>query len=116
MVSNGKLASLSKIIIEFEFRVSGPKDLLIRDHAPEVGIYKRKQESKKTRKQEKKQELDQESGQEKSKFFSFFLVAFLVGFLFSCFLDRFLDRVLVLFYKFLPQMLRLVVETREFVA
>ena len=29
--------------------------------SPEVGIYKRKQESKKTRKKERKQELDQES-------------------------------------------------------
>ena len=32
---------------------------------PEVGIYKRKQESKKKRKKERKQELDQESDQEK---------------------------------------------------
>ena len=45
----------------------------------EVGIYKRKQESKKTRKQEldqesdqEKQELDQESDQEKKKKNSFF--------------------------------------------
>ena len=42
----------------------------------EVGIYKRKQEGKKTR----KQELDQESDQEKK---NFFLVAFLVELLFS---------------------------------
>ena len=62
-----------------------------------MGIYKRKQESKKTR---KKRELDQESDQEKKKTrkktrtsFSFFLgrflvflIAFLVEFLFSCFL------------------------------
>ena len=34
----------------------------------EVGIYKRRQESKKTR----KQELDQESDQEKKKLFTFF--------------------------------------------
>ena len=40
---------------------------------PEVGIYKRKQESKKTR----KQELDQESDQEKKEVFLFFLVVFL---------------------------------------
>ena len=32
-----------------------------------MGIYKRKQESKKTRKKERKQELDQESDQEKKK-------------------------------------------------
>ena len=38
-----------------------------------VGIYIRKQESKKTR----KQELDQESDQEKKKFFPFFLGRFL---------------------------------------
>ena len=43
---------------------------------PEVGIYKRKQESKKTR----KQEYDQESDREKKKVF------FLVEFLLSCFL------------------------------
>ena len=49
----------------------------------ELGIYKRKQESKKTR----KQELDQESDKEKEKVFLFFL--------FSCFLDLFLSRVLV---------------------
>ena len=65
---------------------------------PEVGIYKRKKESKKTRKK-RKQELNQESDQEKRKFYfswslswsspcilSFFLVfliAFLVEFLFS---------------------------------
>jgi len=35
---------------------------------PELGIYKRKQESKKAR----KQELDQESDQEKKKVFFFF--------------------------------------------
>ena len=42
----------------------------------EVGIYKRKQESKKTRKQEKKerkQEIDQENGCEKKEVFFFFL-------------------------------------------
>ena len=52
---------------------------------PEVGIYKRKQESKKTR----KQELDQESDQEKKEVFSFFLGCFLgraLVFLLSCFL------------------------------
>ena len=48
---------------------------------PEVGIYKRKQESKKKR----KQELDQESDQEK-KSSSCFLVITLVEFSFSCFL------------------------------
>ena len=64
---------------------------------PEVGIYKRKQESKMKKQENKKirkQEHDQESGQEK-KFF---------------FLDRFLGRVLVflfsyflvIFYKFPP--------------
>ena len=51
----------------------------------EVGIYKRKQESKKTRNKERKHELDLESDQEKKKVFSFFLVAFLVEFLFSFF-------------------------------
>ena len=58
----------------------------------EVGIYKMKQENKKTRKQEsdqenkktRKQELDQESDQEKKKVFFLF------------FLGRFLGRVLVL--------------------
>ena len=61
----------------------------------EVGIYKRKQEGKKTRKQEFDQESDQEnkkkrkktrsrpkSDQEKRKNFLFFLITFL----FSCFL------------------------------
>ena len=64
---------------------------------PEVGIYKRKQESKKTRKQEldqesdqktrkkRKKELDQESDQEKLSFF----------------LDHFLGQVLVFFLFFL---------------
>ena len=51
----------------------------------EVGIYKRKQESKKTRKMERKQELDQESDQEKKKIFPFFLLAFLVERVFSFF-------------------------------
>ena len=62
----------------------------------EVGIYKRKQESKKagtrpikrSRKQEGKQELDQESDQEKKKT-TFFLDHFLgrvLVFLLSCFL------------------------------
>ena len=72
-------------------------------HSPEAGIYKRKQESKKTRKKEKrnstkkaikktrKQELAQESDQEKRKKKSFFLMTFLVYFfvflfLLSCFL------------------------------
>ena len=73
---------------------------------PEVGIYKRKQESKKTR----KQVLDQESDQEKKKVFSFFLgrflcrvlvflIVILVEFLFSFFLDRFLGRVLFFFFS-----------------
>ena len=67
----------------FEFRVEN--FLLPPIMPPEVGIYKRKQESKKTR----KKELDQE----KRKFFFFFswssscflvfLIAFLVEFLFS---------------------------------
>ena len=48
----------------------------------EVGIYKRKQESEKTR----KQELDQESDQGKKKVFSFFL-------------GRFLGRVLVFLFS-----------------
>ena len=42
-----------------------------------VGIYKRKQEIKKTKKKERNQELDQESDQEKKKAFLFFLVEFL---------------------------------------
>ena len=53
--------------------------------SPEVGIYKRKQENKKTR---KKTKLDQGSDQEKEKVFSFllgrervFLIAFLFEFL-----------------------------------
>ena len=81
----------------------------------EVGIYKRKQENKKTRKhtldqesdqekkdngQEKKHALDQESDQEKNRKLSFFLDRFLgrerVFFLYSYFL--------VFFYKFSPQM------------
>ena len=52
---------------------------------PEVGIYKRTQESKKTR----KQELDQESDQEKKKVVSFFLgriLVFLIELFFSFFL------------------------------
>ena len=49
----------------------------------EVGIYKRKQESKKTR----KQELDQESDQEKNKVLFYF------------FLGRFLGRVLVFLFS-----------------
>ena len=67
-------------------------------HHPEVGIYKRKQESKKTK-------LDQESDQEtrtrprkrprkKEKTFFFFLITFLVKFLFSY--------ILIIFYKFPP--------------
>ena len=66
----------------------------------EVGIYKRKQESKKTR----KQELDQERDQEKWILF-FFSVAFLAEFLFSCFLDRFLGRGLVSLIAFLVKFL-----------
>ena len=50
----------------------------------EVGIYKRKQESKKTKKEldkesdqeKRKQELDQKSDQEEKKVFSFFLGRF----------------------------------------
>ena len=56
----------------------------------ELGIYKRKQESKKTRtrprKRSRKQELDQESDHEKRKTILFFLITFLVEILFSCFL------------------------------
>ena len=61
----------------------------------EVGIYKRKEESKNTRKQEldqesdkkrRKQELDQESDQEKKKKLFFFL-------------DHFLGRVLVFLFS-----------------
>ena len=58
------------------------RDLCFQENRSEVGIYKRKQEIKKTR----KQELDQESDQEKKKVFSFFL-------------DRFLGRVLVFFFS-----------------
>ena len=90
---------------------------------PEVGIYKRKQESQKTRTQTRKrsrktrkQELDQESDQEKKKNFLFFLITcfeFLFSSLFSFFLDRFLGRALfflfsnflVFFYKFPTQAL-----------
>ena len=43
---------------------------------PEVGIYKRKQESKKTRKKERKQEIDQENGCEKKEVFFLFLGRF----------------------------------------
>ena len=71
---------------------------------PEVGIYRRKQESKKTRKQELDQESDQEKRKKKKentlstkkapkitikkkrKIFLFSLVAFLVESVFSCFL------------------------------
>ena len=59
--------------------------LMLRHWDPEVGIYKRKQESKKTR----KKELDQESDQEKTLFFSWSL-----SWSSSCFL--------VFFYKFSP--------------
>ena len=48
------------------------------EDSSEVGIYKRNQESKKTR----KQEFDQEIDQEKLKCFLFFLVSFLVDFMF----------------------------------
>ena len=54
----------------------------------EVGIYKRKQESKKKRtrpRKKRKQELDQESDQEKKKDFSFFLGRVLVFFLVTLF-------------------------------
>ena len=50
------------------------------EDSSEVGIYKRNQESKKTR----KQEFDQENDQEKKKVFFLFLEAFLVD---SVFLD-----------------------------
>ena len=66
-----------------------------------MGIYKRKQESKKTRKQEldqesdqenkkkeRKQELDQESDQEKKKVFSFF--SWSLSWSRACFLSFFL--------------------------
>ena len=79
----------------------------------EVGIYKRRQESKNTRKQELDQESDQETrkiernqeiDQEKTFFIlDHFLGRVLVFFLFFLFLDRFLGRVLVFFYKFPPQ-------------
>ena len=87
---------------------------------PEMGIYKRKQESKKTRKKElgqesvqekkgkqgRKQELDQESDKEKIKFFFFlgrflvFLIAFLVEFFFflPCFLFFLIDFLVELFF------------------
>ena len=60
----------------------------------EVGIYNRKQESKKTR----KQELDKESDKEKS----FFLVEFSFSFLLSFSLSR----VLVFFFKLPPLNIR----------
>ena len=72
---------------------------------PEVGIYKRKQESKKTRKQELDQESDQENkktrkkqelDQEKKKVF--FLDRFLGRVLVFLFFDRFLGRVLVFLF------------------
>ena len=46
--------------------------IFIQSRKIEVGIYKRKQESKKKRKKERKQELDQKSDQEKRKNFLFF--------------------------------------------
>ena len=63
-----------------------PVDAILGRQQHEVGIYKRKQESKKTR----KQELDQESDQETKKVFPFFLGRqFLVEFLFSFFVFLF---------------------------
>ena len=62
-----------------------------------MGIYNRKQESKKKRKKELDQESDQENKKttkKKRKNFLFFLITFLVEFLFSFFLNRFLGRVL----------------------
>ena len=107
----------------------------------EVGIYKRKQESKKTRKQEldqerikktrkknenknstwkaikkkrKKQELDQGSDHEKRKNFIFFLIAFLVEILFSFFFSFiFFSYFLVFFYKFSPLVPSLLKEMRK---
>ena len=77
-------------------------------YVSDVRIYKRKQESKKTRTRPRK-------WSRKKKVFSFFLgrflgrvlvfflpyvflIAFWVEFLFSCFLDRFLGRVLVFLF------------------
>ena len=61
----------------------------------EVGIYKRKQESKETRKhvfdKEKKRKL------------SFFLIVFLVGFLVESVTSFLFSYFLVFFYKFSPQ-------------
>ena len=101
------MISIQQEIFEGEGRNIGWGNVAERLEGPEVGIYKRKQESKKTR----KQELDQESDQEEKLIF--FLITFLVEFLFSCFLDRFLGRVLVFllsyflvfFYKFPTQIL-----------
>ena len=64
----------------------------------EVGIYKRKQESKKARKHENKNSTKWVIKKE-IKFF------FLVEFLFSCFLDRCLGRVLVFLIAFLFEFL-----------
>ena len=74
----------------------------------EVGIYKRKQKSKKTRIKERKEELDRECVKKKKVFFLF---SWSLSWSSSCFLDRFLGRVLVFlfsyflvfFYKFPPQ-------------
>ena len=78
--------------------------------SPEVVIYKRKQESKKTRKKGRKQELIQESDQEKKNLFSFFLGRFLGRervsfpfFLFSWSLSWSSSCFLVFFNKFPPQ-------------
>ena len=74
---------------------------------PEVGIYKRKQESKKTRKQELDQESDKENKEKRKKtrsrprkknFFSWSL-----SWSSSCFLNFLLSYFLVFFYKFPTQ-------------
>ena len=65
---------------------------------PEMGIYKRKQESKKTRKKELDQESDQAT-KKKEKNFLFFLIIFLVEFLLSFLFSFFLGRVLFFFFS-----------------
>ena len=47
-------------------------------NSPEVGIYKRKQESKKTRKQELDQESDKEKKKKKERKHAFLLSCFLL--------------------------------------
>ena len=113
-----KSCRFSSLILVLKQRVSTKKKEIkdyhcdwkqIEKKCSAVEIFKRKQESKKTRKkknstkkafkkkrkQGRKQELDQESDQEKKKVFFFFSLSF------SCFLDRFLGRVLFFFLVFL---------------